>query len=186
MRMRRLLLAVVPKSPSVSRHSTPISCCIAAYTPIVQEFCSAEVGNTCSPLKKVWFMVCDLPSPVLPNIDMTFILSFSEHFSFLQNISGVAMCKFSLASMSSMDWPVEWSCMWSYCVLMSPFSSCGVRNGMDLKSASLIRSGFSASSWKREREREIMIMTIFFYSKAKAQGIPPINALHCIGLKKKR
>ena len=33
---------------------------------------------------------------------------------------------------------------------------------------------------------DILNFKIFFYSKAKAQWIYPINALHCIGLKKKR
>ena len=59
----------------------------AAQTPTVQDSCDADVQNTSCPLKNVWFSVCDFPSPVFPNMETTFALTFPSQPSFLKKSS---------------------------------------------------------------------------------------------------
>ena len=79
----------MPNNPSVSKTMAWLTLSYAAHTPTVQESWDDEVGNISWPSKNVWLRVCDFPSPVLPNIDTTFMPVSPVHDSFAMKSSTV-------------------------------------------------------------------------------------------------
>ena len=102
--VRTFSFSEVPSIPSVSSTSACREGSKAAHTPEVQLVCWALVGNTSSPQKKVWFNVCDFPSPVLPRIATTFVTAEESQPSLAQSSEGELMESCSVWSISKMDW----------------------------------------------------------------------------------
>ena len=83
----------MPNNPSVSKTMARLTSSYAAHTPTVQESWDDEVGNISWPSKNVWFRVCDFPSPVLPNMDTTFMPVSPLHESFVIKSLTVCTCQ---------------------------------------------------------------------------------------------
>ena len=91
--VRWFWLVVMPSKPSVSMIIASWMVSNAAQMPAVQDTWWADVLKISLPPKKVWLRVCDLPSPVLPNMETTLTSWPGSHPNFRMKSSSLVTWK---------------------------------------------------------------------------------------------